>query len=251
MITNLNEFIDYIKLKLGATVNNVEVSDEQFTQIIEDCTQAYWKYNMGDATYQTVLAINLSANVSAYQLPSGIDSVVDMALSTSNGSINELFTVQNQTIYPMLMQGNLVGGTGYGLSGPRSMGGANTLSEYNISMLYLNQVKDFFQKRFTCQFSSNTNTLRVWPTPDYDCVAMLTVWQRELASDLYNNYHVKNLAVALALIQYGMNLGKYVMNLPGNGTINYQIYLDQGYAMRDKTLEDIKLETWLPTIGVG
>ncbi len=251
MITNLNQFIDYIKLKLGAPVNNIELDDSQIVQIIEDSVQAYWKYSMGDGAYQSVYAINLSANVSAYQLPSGIDSVVDMALSTSNGSINELFTVQNQLLYPQFMNGSLLGGTGYGLSGPRSMGGQGSLSEYNISMIYLKEIQDFFQKRFTCQFSSNTNTLRVWPTPDYDCVAMLTVWQREDAINLYNNYHVKNLAVAQALIQYGMNLGKYVMTLPGNGTINYQIYIDRGTTLEEKTLENIKLETWLPTIGVG
>lgn len=251
MITNLNEFIGYIKLKLGQPVQNVELDDSQIVQIIEDSVQTFWKYSMGDGAYQTVLSVNLSANVSAYQLPSGIDSVVDMALSTSNGSINELFTVQNQTIYPMLMQGNLVGGTGYGLSGPRSMGGANTLSEYNLSMIYLNQVKDFFQKRFTCQFSSNTNTLRVWPTPDYDCVAMLTVWQRELSEALYGNYHVKNLAVAQSFIQLGIHLGKYNIQLPGSGGLNYQMYIDRGTALEEKTLENIKLETWLPTIGVG
>jgi hypothetical protein len=251
MITNLNEFIDYIKLMLGNPVTQVEIDNSQFVQIIEDSVQCYWKYSMGDGAYQNVLAINLSANVSAYQLPSGIDSVIDMALSTSNGSINELFTVQNQVLYPQFMQGNLIGGTGYGLSGPRSMGGANTLSEYNLSMMYLKDMSDFFQKRFTCQFSSNTNTLRVWPTPDYDSVAMLTVWTRELAQDLYNNYHVKNLAVAKSFIQLGIHLGKYNIQLPGSGSLNYQMYIDRGTALEEKTLENIKMETWLPTIGVG
>ena len=98
MITNLNQFIDYIKLMMGNSVVNIEVSDEQFAQIAEDTIQTFQKYTYGDATYRDVLAINLSANVSAYQLTSGIDSVVDMALSTSNGSINELFTIQNQFI---------------------------------------------------------------------------------------------------------------------------------------------------------
>lgn len=251
MITNLNEFIGYIKTMLGGNVVNVEIADEQFVQIIEDSVQTFWRYSMGDATYRDVLSINLSANVSAYQLPDGIDSVVDMALSTSNGSINELFTVQNQTIYPQLMNGTLLGGTGTGLNGPRTQGGANTLSEYNVTMLYLKEIQDFFQKRFTCQFSSNTNTLRVWPTPDYDCVGMLTVWKRETAAELYGNYHVKNLAVAKSFIQLGIHLGKYNIQLPGSSTINYQMYIDRGTALEEKTLENIKLETWLPTIGVG
>jgi hypothetical protein len=251
MITNLNEFIDYIKLKLGQPVQNVELDDSQIVQIIEDSIQTYWRYSMGDATYRDVLSINLSANVSAYQLPAGIDSVVDMALSTSNGSINELFTVQNQTLYPMFQNGTLLGGTGNGLNGPISQGGANTLSQYNVTMLYLREIQDFFQKRFTCQFSSNTNTLRVWPTPDYDCIGMITVWKREDAVSLYSNYHVKNLAVAQSFIQLGIHLGKYNIQLPGSGSLNYQMYIDRGTALEEKTLENIKLETWLPTIGVG
>lgn len=251
MITNLNQFIDYIKLMMGQSVVNIEVSDEQFAQIAEDTIQTFQKYTYGDATYRDVLSINLSANVSAYQLPDGIDSVVDMALSTSHGSINELFTIQNQFLYPQLQNGAILGGAGTGLNGPRSQGGQGALSEYNITMITLRDMQDFFQKRFTCQFSSNTNTLRVWPTPDYDCVAMLTVWRKESSEKLYNNYHVKNLAVAKGFIMLGLNLGKYNMNLAGGGTINAQMYIDRGTALEEKTMENIRMETWLPTIGVG
>lgn len=251
MITNLNDFIVYIKTMLGGNVVNVEIADEQFIQIIEDSVQTFWKYSMGDGAYQTVLSINLSANVSAYQLPSGIDSVIDMDLSTSRGSLNDLFTVQRQMIVQQFQYGSMLGGNGYGTMGPRTLGGQNNLSEYNINMLAIKQIQDFFQKRYTCQFSSNTNTLRVWPTPEEDCVAMLTVWQREDALSLYSNYHVKNLAVAKSFIQLGIHLGKYNIQLPGGSNLNYQMYIDRGTALEEKTLENIKMETWLPTIGVG
>lgn len=251
MITNLNQFIDYIKLMMGQSVINLEVSDEQFTQIAEDTIQTFQKYTYGDATYRDVLSINLSANVSAYQLSDDIDSVVDMALSTSNGSINELFTIQNQFLYPQLQNGSILGGAGTGLNGPRSQGGQGALSEYNITMITLKNLEDFFQKRFTCQFNSNTNTLRFWPTPDYDCVAMLTIWKKISSEKLYNNYHVKNLAVAKGFIMLGLNLGKYNIQLPGGGGINAQMYIDRGTALEEKTMENIRMETWLPTIGVG
>lgn len=251
MITNLNQFIDYIKLMMGNSVVNIEVSDEQFAQIAEDTIQTFQKYTYGDATYQDVLSINLSANVSAYQLPSGIDSVIDMDLSTSRGSLNDLFTVQRQMIVQQFQYGSMLGGNGYGTMGPRTLGGQNNLSEYNINMLTIKQIQDFFQKKYTCQYSSNTNTLRVWPTPEEDCVAMLTVWKKELAQDLYSNYHVKNLAVAKGFIMLGLNLGKYNIQLPGSSTINYQMYIDRGTALEEKTMENIRMETWLPTIGVG
>jgi hypothetical protein len=251
MISNVSDFISYLKLRMGAPVTNIEIDDTQFVQIIEDSIQTFHRYTYGESTYRDALTINLSANVSAYQLTSAIDSVVDIKLSTNNGSINELFTAQHNFLYPQFQNGTIVAGTGQGLAGPRTLGGMNTLSEYNISMIYLKEISDFFEKKYTCQFSPNTYQLRVWPTPEVDCVAMLIVWKKEQAQSLYNNYHVKNLALAKSLIQLGTHLGRYNINLPGGGTINYQIYLDRGIAMEEKTINDMQMESFPVQFEVG
>ena len=251
MISNLNEFIDYLKLRMGAPVTNIEVDDTQFAQIIEDSIQTFHRYTYGESTYRDALTINLSANVSAYQLTSAIDSVVDISLSTNYGNINQLFTAQHNLLYPQFMNGTLLGGTGYGLSGPRTMGGAQTMAEYNISMIYLKEISDVFEKKYTCQFSPNTYQLKIWPTPEFDCTAMLLVWRREEAISLYNNYHVKNLALAKSMIQLGIHLGRYNMTLPGGGTINYQIYLDRGTALEEKTINDMQMESFPVQFEVG
>jgi hypothetical protein len=149
------------------------------------------------------------------------------------------------------MNSTLVGGTGQGLAGPRTLGGMNTLSEYNISMIYLKEISDFFEKKYTCQFSPNTHILRVWPTPEVDCVAMLLVWSKETAQSLYNSYHVKNLALAKSMIQLGFHLGKYAINLPGGGNINYQIWLDRGTALEEKTINDMQMESFPVQFEVG
>ncbi len=251
MITSLNEFIDYLKIRIGAPVTNVEIDDIQFTQIIEDSIQTFHRYTYGESTYRDVLTLNLSANVSAYQLTSAIDSVVDLKLSTTYGSVNELFTAQHNLLYPQMMNGTLLGGTGNGLAGPRTMGGNQIMSEYNISMIYLKEISNFFEKKYTCQFSPNTYQLKIWPTPEMDCVAMLMVWKKEDAINLYNNYHVKNLALAKSLVQLGIHLGRYNMNLPGGGTINYQIYLDRGTTLEEKTINDMQMESFPVQFEVG
>ena len=229
-------------------VVNVEIDDSQILQIIEDSIQTYCKYSYGNGTYKDFMTISLSANVSAYQLTSAIDSVVDIEVYANTG-INDLFTVQHQILYPQLMNGTLLG-TGDGTI-PRNNGGANSLSNYEGSMMYLKTISDYFEKKYVGQYSEGTNILRIWPTPEIDCPAMLVVWVKEKPESLYNSYHVKNLCVGKALIQWAMILSKYSIQLPGGGNLNYQVILDRGLALEEKTLENLKLESQPISFMVG
>ena len=92
MITSLLEFRSYLKTMLGNPVTNVEVDDTQIDQVIEDSVQIFQRYSYGDATYRDVLTFSLSANVSAYQLDSSIDSVLDLTTPNFN-TISDLFTL--------------------------------------------------------------------------------------------------------------------------------------------------------------
>ena len=251
MINNLSDFIVYIKRTCGDDVINVEVSDDQIIQIIEDTIQTYQKYNYGDGTYRDAFVLSLSAGVSAYQLTSAIDSITDIKVVDQNNGINDLFTVQHQLIYPQMMAGTLIGGTGNGLAGPVSRGGAQILADYDISMMYLKDIQDHFAKSFTAQYSSNTNIIRIWPNPEKETVAMIQVWRKEEAEKLYNNYHVKNLAVAKTLQQWGRHIIKYQVTLPGGGTINGQAFVDEGKEKERDTIENIKLESNPPIFFVG
>lgn len=248
MITSLLSFRNYIKLMLGNPVVNVEVDDSQYDQIIEDSVQLFQRYSYGDGTYRDVLTINLSANVSAYQLDSSIDSILDITTPNFN-SISDLFTPQHNLLYNSWINGSYPGGGGTGQT--QGMGGAFNVSNYNVGMIYLKEIESMFVRKYTCEFSPNTYMLRVWPTPLADDIAMLTVWKKENVIPLYNHPLVKKLALGKCRVLWGLNLGKYAMNLPGGGTLNYQIHIDRGTKEEEEALAAIQAETHPPIFMVG
>lgn len=248
MITSLLSFRNYIKLMLGNPVVNVEVDDTQIDQIIEDSIQIFQRYSYGDGTYRDVLTISLSANVSAYSLDPSIDSILDITTPNFN-SISDLFTPQHNLLYNSWINGSYPGGGGTGQT--QGMGGAFNVSNYNIGMIYLKEIEDMFVRKFRCEYSPNSNVLRVWPTPLHDDIAMLTVWKKETAIPLYNHPLVKKLALGKSRILWGLQLGKYAINLPGGSNINYQIYLDRGEKESTEAEEAMKMETYPPVFMVG
>jgi hypothetical protein len=247
MITDLLGMRDYIKGYLGYPVINVELDDTQIDRVIDDSVQKLNRYLYGEGTYKDIISIQLSANVSAYQLDSSIDSILDIALS-NRSSINDLFTPQHQLLYNQWQGGNYPGGS-YG--GEAGLGGAYSMANYNISMIYLKEIQDFFAKKYTCDFNSNNYILRVYPTPEVSEPGIIQVWKKSTALELYNHPLMKKLSVGECMRLWGRILGKNIINLPGGGTINGQMMLEEGKDLISEVNESIRLETEPPGFFVG
>jgi len=249
MITNMNDFVSYIRLMLGSPVVNIEVADEQIVQLVEDCTDIFLRYTYGDATYKDAITINISAGVSAYQLPSYVSNVLEINGNNSDADINRLFSVQHEVLYNQFYNGGVVGNGG-GMEA--NMGGAYSIGSFNMSMMYLADISNTFMKQYTCQYSNNTNTLRIYPTPEISHPSMLIIWRTENPTDLYNNILLKKLATAKVKILWGEILGKFgQIGLPGGGTISGQVQMDRGEKEYDAALQSIILETTPPSFMVG
>lgn len=250
-ITTLSACVNYCKKMLGRPVINVEVSDDQFEQIIEDSVQDFQRYTYGEATYRDVLILSLSAGTSAYQLDQSIDSILDIKLTFGSNGINDLFTAQHNLLYNTWIQGNYPGGSGGGSNGPAGLGGSMTMANYDTAMIYLKEIEDHFQRKYTCDFNPNSYVLRVWPTPNVTSNAMLTIFKKEEAVNLYNNSLFKKLVVARSRIMWGNNIGKNIITLPGGGTTNGDAILAKGEKDEESALQNIKLETEPPIFMVG
>lgn len=250
MITSIQDFVQYVKLMLGKPVQNVELDDSQIIQVIEDSVQIFQRYTYGEAVFRDVLSIQLSAGVSAYQLTSAIDSIMDIGFA-DNHDINTLFTVEHNLLYNSFMNGSVVGGLGVGGNSTSNMGGAYSMSNYTSNMMYLKTIADNFERTYYAQFSPNSYMMRVWPTPVMSNIAMLTIWKKEEAINLFNNILLKKLVLAKSSILWGTILGKYQISLPGSGNINYQIFIDRGTKEQDEAIESMKLETYPPLFFVG
>lgn len=241
-ISTLVDFRNYLKLMLGQPVINVEVTNEQIDQVIEDSVQDFQRYTYGEGTYRDAMTIWLSAGTSAYQLDETIDSILDVKLSFGNNGINDLFSPQHTLLYNDWINGNYPGGSG-GTNGAAGLGGSCVIGNYDISMIYLEEIKDHFARTYTADFNPNSYILRVWPTPNQSGPAMLTVYKRETAENLYNNPLLKKLAKARVKMLWGEILWKYSMTLPGGGGINGSEIISRGEEEEAKAIEAMRMET--------
>ena len=67
-ISTLCEFTNYIKLMLGYSVNNVELSNEQLQQVAYDCIDIFNRYNYDDGNYRDYAVFTTSSGVDEYSL---------------------------------------------------------------------------------------------------------------------------------------------------------------------------------------
>lgn len=251
LITNEAEFIGYIKRMLGYPVINVEVADVNISDCIWDSVSTFHRYNYGEGNVRDALFINLSAGVSAYQLPDNIDSVIDIQLSQSQNSINTLFSPQHTLLYnDWVTQGNYIGNQGS--TGAAGLGGAMNMGNYFIQMTYLKEIEDTFTRKYICDLNPNTKVVTIKPTPNIDTLGMVFVNRKEDAINLYNNLLVKQLAIAKTKIIWGRNLSKYnSINIPGSGSINGENIRQEGLEQEKEIIENIRLESEPPIFMVG
>jgi len=249
-ITSLSGCVEYCRKILGYPVINIEVTDAQFEQNIEDAVQEFQRYTYGEATYRDVLVINLSAGTSAYQLDESVDSVLDISLSMRANSINDMFTPQHTLLYNDWINGNYPGGSG-GTNGPAGLGGAMTMANFDTSMIYLKEIEDHFVRKYVCDYNPNTRMMRIWPTPNSNTFGMITIYKKTEAIDLYNNILFKKLIIAKSRIQWGNNIGKNIITLPGGGTTNGDAILAKGEKDYEAALASMVSETEPPLFFVG
>lgn len=234
-ITTKTGFKSYILSVLGSPVISVEVADSQLDRVIDDVIQVYQKYHTGEGNYRDFLGLNLEVGTSAYSTEGmNIASVVDLNLTFSKNGINELFSATHELLWEdWVIHGNYPGGP----SSTQNSG--MVLAGYEVATQYLEDIKDTFGIIYKAQYSDARQEILVYPTPQVSGTALMEVFRKETAENLYNDDLVKQLAVAEAKIQWGTNTDKYQMNLPSGGTINSNRILEEGRQDKKDVMEMI------------
>jgi len=260
-ITNLTSWDDmrsYILKKLGAPVNNIEMSEDQLDLAIEDTVREYWKYSTTVGTYMDYIVFQANAGQSEYQVSAIVDvktsavindieAVYDFALREALDGINTLFSPQN-----ILLQESWVANGGYpGGPGSDAGQGGMTLANFYSSMMYIESIREAFGKGYRATWIPGKQILKVSPTPQEPLVGVLVVYRRELATNLFNDVLVRKLALAKAKIQWGRNIGKYSGTLPDGLVINYQLIIDEGKEEEEKYLDWIRADNPGPDFFVA
>ena len=238
-IIDMSTFVDYIKLELGAPVINIELTDLQIQEKIQDSVELFQRYNYGEGNYKDYLIFTLSAGVNEYSL-SGTDIIqtIDFAMSSSAGGINTLFSPTN------ILASDLI-------ASMQSGGGNLALSSYQSAMMYLKEIDNMFGKSFNVDYRPGSQILRVTPTPNVEYVGVLQVYKKETSLILYKNPLLKRLAISNTKMLWGEILSKHSVTLPGGSTINGTDIYSRAKEDFDLTLENIKQESEPPIFFIG
>jgi hypothetical protein len=251
-ITTLAEMKNYVLRKLGYPVNNIEISDDQLEDAINDTVMDFQRYNYDEGTYLDYFMFQTSAGVSDYPISSvydyktsavleNVQHVWDFSVAFGMDGINTMFSPTHILLYNQYVeQGSYPGGPAYG--SPNAL----VLSDYQTSMMYLEEINNMFGKGYYVNYIPATETLRVTPTPNMALVGVLIFYRKAYAYQLYNNPLVKKLAVAKAGIRWGRNLSKYSGQLPDGLTINASEIIQEYKEEEEKVLEQLFSESEPP-----
>ena len=247
-ILTMTEFRAYIRRQLGSPVICVEIDDTQLDDIICDAIDLAKRYFYGEALYKDYLAFNVVAGTSAYNL-SGVDGneiedVVDFS-ARSEGSLNSLFSLSN------FAAADIFRGLGYGQGGSYSYGQGLSLASYQSTLIYADEVHNRLGISFVADYSSNSKIMRLIPTPTENGKALISVYRKESNEKLFNHIVIKKLATAMSKKLWGLHLKKYVMQLPGGGTLNGDSIYSDGVTEEEHWLERLVSEAEPPMFFIG
>lgn len=150
-------------------------------------------------------------------------------------------TMGGGLFYPGVSFSDFSGFNSYGSrGGSRSGGGGVDVITYELSMQYMEMLKQRYTVKVQTQFLEAQRKVRITPRPQcYGCV-LLPVWCRVADPDLYDQIWIRRYTLALCKKVIGMNTKKYEgMTFPGGATINGEFYYTEGKEEIEKLEQEI------------
>lgn len=239
---------NYIKKRLGAPVVCVEIDDMQLDLIIDDAIQDAGRYLYGEGTKRDYLTFSITKGQSDYELDCNVGDVIAFEYMSHLDGINVLHSPTHMLLYnDWVNGGNYPGGPGSAQTPQGSPGG---LVEYNIAMMYYEEIKNQFKTIYSAEYHEPSRKLKLLPTPTQDGTGVLTVWKKSDIQNMMDHPIVKKLMVARAMMQWGMHLGKYQIQMPGGGTTNGDTIYQNGLVLEEKAWEQLTTEGDFPQFFV-
>jgi hypothetical protein len=238
------EFKEYILRKIGAPVIQINLSDEQIEDRIDEAIQ-FWNdyhYNGSEHVYlkhqltQTDLDngfIELPTEV--YQRLLGITRVFDMGVSISSGT--GMFNVTYQFVL-----NNIQDITGY------------NVSNYYMTMQHLQFIQEVLVGKPMIRYNKHVNKLHLDMTMskltpgNFIIIEGYDIIDEGLYSDMWNDRWLQNYAAALVREQWGFVLTKFTnMQLVGGVQFNGEQILNDAREER-RAMEEQAISSLQPMV---
>lgn len=211
--TTRQEFKDWVLRKLGAPVIDINVSDEQIDDRLDEAVD-FWRdyhYNGSQLVYMKHQITQENKDNGYIDLPTGIlgiSGIFNMQSSISTGS--GIFNVQYQFVL-----NNLEDITGY------------NITNYYMSMSHLEFLQEMLVGKPMIRYNKHVNRLYLDTDPgllvvgEYIIIEAYDVIDPSTYSDVWSDRWLQNYATALVKEQWGSNLTKFSgMQLVGGVSFN-------------------------------
>ena len=225
------EFKDYILRKIGAPVIQVNVSEEQIEDRVDEAV-SFWRdyhYNGSQMVYLRHELTQNDVDNGYITLPAGllgISKVFD--LNTSISASTGMFNVQYQFVL-----NNLTDLTSYGII------------NYYMTMQHLEFLQEMLVGKQMVRYNKHVNKLYIDVAKSsltvgrYIIVEAYDIIDPDEYADVWSDRWLQNYASVLVREQWGLNLTKFTnMQLVGGVQFNGEQILQEARAEREKMEED-------------
>lgn len=229
--TTRQEFVEHILRKIGAPVIEVNVSEEQVEDRVDEAV-SFWRdyhYNGSQLVYLKHQITQDDIDNGYFPLPQdilGISRVFDLKSAISSGT--GIFNVSYQYVL-----NNLEDITGY------------NITNYYMSMQHLDMLQEVLVGKPLIRYNRHVNRLHIdiekdlFVVGDYIVVEAYDVIDAGTYPDVWSDRWLQNYASVLVREQWGMNLTKFTnMQLVGGVQFNGEQILQEARAEREKMEEE-------------
>ena len=207
----------YILRKLGSPVINIELTDDQMDDNIDDTLEQYIQRAYSGVTERYVL-IPLFKGVQTYKLPYDVFAVLSIVgqgmLRITNSSPNNLFSL-NQFVAADLYRG---------------VGKIDILT-YEMTNQMISSLELVFSNKMTYDFNCISKELHIFAEPQADQMVLLHCYKKNVpesiidedtgveteTTNIYSELWIRNMAYRRCQYQWAMNLLKYSGSALPNG----------------------------------
>lgn len=225
------EFIEYILRKIGAPVIEINVSEEQVEDRVDEAV-SFWRdyhYNGSQLVYLKHEITQADKDNGYIQLPQkllGISKVFDFDTSISTGT--GMFNVQYQFVL-----NNLTDLTSY------------NLQHYYMTMQHIEFMQEILVGKPFIRYNKHVNRLYIdsdtssWQLGNYIIIEAYDVIDPDAYADVWSDRWLQNYSSVLVREQWGLNLTKFTgMQLVGGVQFNGEQILAEARAEREKMEEE-------------
>jgi len=229
--TTREEFKEYILRKLGAPVIEINVSEEQVEDRVDEAV-SFWRdyhYNGSQLVYLKHAITQDDIDNGYITLPTrllGISRVFDLQTSISMGA--GMFNVQYQYVL-----NNIRDITGYGIQ------------NYYMTMSYIEFLQEMLVGKPLIRFNKHINKLYVdvdqtnWQVGDYIVIEAYDIIDPQEYAEVWQDRWLQNYAAVLVKENWGANLTKFTnMQLVGGVSFNGEQILQEAREERLRMEEE-------------